>query len=349
MVQAWPSASSILILHPEEHLGNLLISIPAIRALQELFPESRHYLAVDAPYRSIAETVVPPDQVITYPRKDLINARLDRKLLLFAQFIRNIRATKPEWLVDLKNGRVSGVMTMLSGARTRIGSEAAKRPFAYNWKTPASRQRHQLHAYFSVVSDIAKKLGRTVSPRIVPLACPPPPTQEAHQFWTDKGLNGRPLVCIHPGGSKEYKIWSSRGFAEVADWVVANGYQAVLLGTKKERKKVDEIRSCMKLQALDLSGQLSLRELVELFQRATLFVGNDSGPMHLAAITGIPVLALYGPTDVTIWGPLSEKAVVLRGKDRCSDCAKGFCVRNLECMDLITPDMVIKKMHDMLT
>lgn len=343
-----PSVSSLVILHPEKHLGNLLVSIPAIRALQELFPNSRHYLVVDAPYRTIAETVVPPDQVIVYPRKALIDARVDQKLLLFVQFLRSIRNAKPEWVVDLKSGRISGIMTILSGASTRIGSEVAKFPAMYTWKTPVSGQRHQLYAYFDVVSDIANKFGKTVSPRIAPLAISARSTTAAQQFWSGKGLNEKPVVCIHPGAGKDYKIWSSAGFAQVADWLVSNGYQTVLLGTAREREKVAEIRSLMKLQALDLSEQLSLQDLVELFQRAKLFIGNDSGPMHLAAISGTPVLALYGPTDVTVWGPLSEKAYILRGKNRCPDCAKGFCVHNLECMKLLRPEKVIAELQSIL-
>jgi heptosyltransferase-3 len=101
-----------------------------------------------------------------------------------------------------------------------------------------------------------------------------------------------------------------------------------------------KIRSSMKNDSRSLGGRLSLGELIALLQVSRLFIGNDSGPMHLACLSGVPVVALFGPADEGRWGPLSEDSVVVRGALPCEKCARSDCGLDFQCIRTLSQGAV---------
>ncbi len=116
----------------------------------------------------------------------------------------------------------------------------------------------------------------------------------------------------------------------------------VLVGSSKDREIGDHIQQATRHPPISLIGQTNLLELAALMKRAALFIGNDAGPMHVAAAVGCPVVALFGPSDPKVWGPRGSKATVLyKGLD-CRECFYPGCFRGeSSCMKLITVDDVI--------
>jgi ADP-heptose:LPS heptosyltransferase len=113
-----------------------------------------------------------------------------------------------------------------------------------------------------------------------------------------------------------------------------------LIGLEEDRPVVSEIKGLMKERAHDLVGRLNLRQLAALLKRSRLLVTNDSAPLHLGCAAGVKVLALFGPTDPSRYGPTGEFDSVINKRLHCAPCESATCAFNYECMKLIDPDEV---------
>jgi heptosyltransferase-3 len=151
----------------------------------------------------------------------------------------------------------------------------------------------------------------------------------------------KPIIAIHTGAGNIHKQWTTEGFAEVADWLDAQGFQVILVGADRDLDKIDATMSLLGHKAYNLGGSLSIGELMALFEMSSLFLGNDSGPMHLAAAMGTPIVALFGPVDERRWRPLSPNSLVLRGREPCDDCReKRHDCHDFPCITTLPPDKV---------
>ncbi|WP_018169011.1 glycosyltransferase family 9 protein [Thioalkalivibrio sp. ALMg9] len=126
-------------------------------------------------------------------------------------------------------------------------------------------------------------------------------------------MDGLTLACLHVGAGKEYKLWPCDRFAALADWLYDQGLQPVLIGTAADKARAETVRSLARKPLPSLISNLSRDAELALLAECRLFVGNDSGPMHLAAALGAPVIGLFGPTDPVRWGPLGDQCRALRG------------------------------------
>jgi ADP-heptose:LPS heptosyltransferase len=115
----------------------------------------------------------------------------------------------------------------------------------------------------------------------------------------------------------------------------------VLLGGTNEVPFAQEITAQIKTGMTNLTGQTSLRDLIGIFQRATFAIGPDSGPMHIAAATGIPVISLWGATSPIRSAPWGSTELILRGSAACSPCYVRHCPIGRRCMQQITPEQVL--------
>jgi ADP-heptose:LPS heptosyltransferase len=150
-----------------------------------------------------------------------------------------------------------------------------------------------------------------------------------------------PIVVVNAGSKSHLKRWATAGFAEIADRIIADcKASVVLVGLKEDEATVNEVVSKMRQKPHVLVNKTNIRQLAALLKRSKLLVTNDSAPLHLGCAVGVKVVALFGPTDARKYGPTGEFDVVISEKLSCAPCEKAQCVRNYECMKLITPDAV---------
>jgi heptosyltransferase II len=175
-----------------------------------------------------------------------------------------------------------------------------------------------------------------------------PEDREYIELVLGRSAPGQKLVVISPGAANEWKRWTKREFAEVADQLIDEfRVKVVLVGGADDRPVVQDIAGLMRNHPLDLSGKTSLKQLAALLQKASLVVSCDSGVMHMASYLNVPVLAIFGPTDPNKYGPWSEKSLVVRNNDvECSPCEKSGCSEKHECMELIEAEQVFKAIRD---
>lgn len=183
---------------------------------------------------------------------------------------------------------------------------------------------------------------------------------------------GQPLAVLHPFPKFTYKRWHIEGWARLIQWLHTQGYAIALSGgpAADEREYAERVAAAAGLPVLNFVGALSLAETGELLRRARLFVGPDTGTTHIAAATGIPTIALFGPSNPINWGPWPRgwpadespwslvgsgrrnNVYLLQGEGTCVPCGLEGCERHLdsasECLVTLSAERVIRVVSEML-
>ena len=338
------SVNTVLTLMPDKHIGNLVVSLPAIDGLIKHFQGKKFYLIIDTAYREIVESIISEGQIEFYPRKFLNTGSYLRRALSYFEFVYSIRKMQPDIAIDLQGGHTSSLITLFSGAASRVAGSFTSRPYAYNAKVNVSEGKHKIYSYLEIAASVGAPVNekeyrlQSADARRVSLA---------HKLRKMGLVTEKRIITVHPGGGRLQKLWSVSGFATIADWLTNREYQVVFVGGSAEVDRTSEIISLLSHQTYNLVGILSLGELMALFEMSSLFLGNDNGPMHLAAAMGTPVVAMFGYADETRWGPRCEKSIVLRGRERCRDCSKKEC-QDPRCINTLSSDAVKSAIETLL-
>jgi ADP-heptose:LPS heptosyltransferase len=337
---------SVLVVATDKHMGDLVLALPAIESIKNACKNKTFHLVIDSAYTDIAETIEGIENLILYPRNLLKASRGVEKVSATLDFVRQLRDSSPDMAIDLQGAVASSTMTFLSGARIRVGRSTAKRAYLYNRKVNILRGVHKAFSY----TEIAYAAG--VRARIGPpvISAANKNRRSLKEILLAAGITERkPIVCIHPGAGVLYKEWTREGFADVSDWLISKGFQVVFIGGNRNIAGISKVASFMKRPSFNLGNRLSIGELIALLERSALYIGNDSGPMHLAGAAGIPVIAMFGPACENEWGPMTDKAVILRGDARCAKCAGLRCQYGFKCIKKISPADVKAAVRRLIT
>ena len=169
--------------------------------------------------------------------------------------------------------------------------------------------------------------------------------EEVDRLLSQSGVTpGMSWVAMNVSARWPTKRWPAASFAETADRLRQEGCGAVvMIGGPDERADVAAVSGMMKTPPIDLAGATTVGLLPALLSRASMLITNDSGPMHVAAAVGIPVVALFGPTSAVRTGPYGVGHDVLTAKIPCSPCFSRTCHNTLplECLRLVSPQQVL--------
>jgi heptosyltransferase-3 len=337
---------SVLVLMLDRHLGNFVVSLSSIVALQKYLQNRTCYLAFDSNYREVVEAVDGLNNMIFFPRTEIYKSSLAKRIVLYLRFINSIRSTHCDVAIDLQGGNASSIASFLSGAPRRVSNSSARRPYIYNIRVELPVGEHKVRSY----TKIAEALGVTIDEPYYRLYPSNHRTESLNKILQLHGIAfHRPIVSVHAGAGNIHKQWTTEGFVEITDWLASEGFQVIFVGTDRDLDKIKAIMTRLNYKAYDLGAALSLGELMALFNMSALFLGNDSGPMHLAAAVGTPVVGLFGPVDERRWRPLSQNSVVLRGENACEDCRKKRkdC-KDFPCITSLKPDKVKEAITQLL-
>jgi lipopolysaccharide heptosyltransferase II len=337
---------TVLVLMPDKHLGNLVVSLSSIVAFQKYFQDKTCYFVFDSYYREIIETIDGLKNIIFFPRREIYKSNLAKRILLYLWFIKTLRSTQCDVAIDLQGGNASSIASFLSGASRRVSTSTARRPYLYNIKIDLPVGGHKVHRY----TKIAEALGAAIDEPFYRLYPSKDKTKSLNKLLELHGITShRPIISVHAGAGNIHKQWTTEGFVEISDWLTSKGYQVILVGSDRDSHKLKAITTRLDHKAYNLGGVLSLGELMALFNLSSLFLGNDSGPMHLAAAMGTPVVGLFGPVDERRWRPLSKNSVVLRGDEPCEDCReKRKDCHDFPCITKLKPDKVKRAVSELL-
>jgi len=334
----------VLLLMPTKHMGNLLVSLASIAALARA-AHGRSRVVVDQRYRDIVEAVPDLGPILYFPRQALTSGGIGARLQATWHFFRALRGLKAALAIDFDGQRESGWICRLSGAGDRVGPSSAKVSRAYSRLFP-DQHRHP-HRYHDYAAYCLHYLGYAPPPAYPILKSPVAGREWLARFGIDARTS---LVSLHVGATKAYKQWPAAHFATLVDWLAERGCQVALIGAgPRDGVRIAEVLDLSRTRPHNLHDLLTLGELIALFCASQLFIGNDSGPTHLAAATGIPVFALFGPTDAARWAPLGDNATVIRSAIPCgATCSRKRCTENYRCMTTLLPDVVKTRVVELL-
>lgn len=301
-------------------MGDVIHGLPAIAALRAARPhwqvgwlvEQRwiELLCADATERLQPRSALKPllDWVHISDfkewRKGLSSAATWRDM---RSCMREVRSMKYDVALDLQGSIRSAMAARLSGAKTRIGSSNPR-------EAPARRvYTNQLEMKSAHVVEHALELASAACGEDLKYEAPLFPQDSVTEAWADRfcaSIGFAPLAILNPGAGWGAKCWPASSYGEVAKALADRGTAVMVNYTPQEEGLAETVRASSEEAARPV--KCSVSQLVALTRRASLFIGGDTGPMHLAAALGVPVVALFGPTRPDRNGPYATRSIVLR-------------------------------------
>lgn len=327
-------------------IGDGILSIPATEAIKKNY--------CNAELTVIAKSWVAPvffnnpwvDRVIEY---DI--AGRHRSIVGKWRLIGDLKREDFDLVVLFQNAFEAALLTFLAGIPSRIGYNRDFRgpllshPVAVD---PGIGKRHQVYYYLDLLKVFDNEVTAKPAPKLYLKA------QEedwAGRFIVGEGVEDVLIIGMAPGASYgPAKRWGSEKFAEVAQRLIAE-YRAkvIVFGDKGDYSICREIVERTGGRALNLAGRTTLRQFISLANRCSLFITNDSGPMHIASALGVPTVAIFGSTDSTLTGPLNENSIVVKKDTECSPCFKRTCSEgDYRCLKGITVEDILRPSFEII-
>ncbi len=316
------------------YIGDVVLSTPVIESLRKNLPGSSITMLVNEGTEAVLFNHPYLDDVLVVPQEKHWKRQID--------LVRILRSKKFDLAIDLTDGDRAAILAFLSGATYRVGFNSEKRWRGMLYHHVVKADPVALHAvdyHLEAVKAIGCKADHQ-GPRLYPSDRD---QSVITQLLEKNGLSSNePFALFHPGARWWFKSWPLGRFIELARRMKEqHGLSVVMVGGEKDMEAAERIVTACGPWARTLAGQITVLQLAALAQRAELFVGNDAGPMHIAAAVGTPVVALFGPTDPQVWRPWGIGHEVIWKQMDCSPCWRSDCQRGeLSCMRQITVDEV---------
>lgn len=323
-------------------IGDCLFSTPVAEALRKSFPDAFIGWAVHPLSAPVLQGNPHLDKVHVVPRNGFLKH--------LPKTIQELRREKYAVVLDMQGLYKSAVLARLSGAKRRIGPDRSHErvQWLYRELVPMDEAIHVVPRYL----NFAKALGASweAEPRMLM------PFGEGHlatirSLLSAEGVpTAHPLLAINPATSKEVKDWPAERFAQLADALHARHSVATLLtGSPADRPLCEQILGQMATPGFNLAGRTNLNELAALLSLTKLFIGGDTGPLHIAQASGTRVLAIFGPTDPAVLGPRNPEHEIAYLNLDCSPCRHRVCPIGHPCMLDMSVEFVATRADRMLS
>lgn len=331
-------------------MGDLVFSLPALAALRAAYPEAEITL-LGAPWHAelLEGRPGPVDRVLVVPVSRGVRGdeRTEDDTEALDAFFTGIRDERLDLALQLHGGgRYSNPFVRRLGARVTVGMKDRDAigldrvlPYAY-WQNEVMRYLEVVSLVGAPAVTLEPALAVTPADVEASLAAVPP--------------RGSPLVVLHPGASDPRRRWPPERFAAAADELAAAGAAVALVAAAEERHLTAAVRMAMRQPALDLGGGLSLRALLGLLARARVFVGNDSGPLHLALAAGAASVGIYWCGNMINGGPLTRRRhrAGVSWRVHCPVCDANIveegCTHDTSFVADVPVDLIVREALDLL-
>jgi lipopolysaccharide heptosyltransferase II len=329
-----PDYRHILLIKPSS-LGDIVHAMPTCAAIRRAYPKARLTWLVKRQWAGLVERIDGVDRV--WP--------VDSTLKGWLSEVPSLRAEGFDLIVDLQGLFRSAAIGWLSGTPLLVGFANGREGSPWFYSSRVSVPQLDMHAVDRYLL-VAKAVGAMESgaPEFR-FRLPQTDYEEVDGLLSRSGVQpGTSWVALNVSARWPTKRWPAASFAEVADRLQQEGYGAVvMIGGPDERADVAAVSGMMKTPAVDLSGATTVGLLPALLSKAALLITNDSGPMHIAAAVGTPMVALFGPTSAVRTGPYGMGHSVLAGDVPCRPCFSRTChnALPLECLKLVSPQQVL--------
>jgi 3-deoxy-D-manno-octulosonic-acid transferase/heptosyltransferase-1 len=314
-------------------IGDVIHTLPALNAIRKRYPGAYITWVVESAAAALVQNHRALDRVIVSRRKEWMRQLKGpgRRQVLgeIRSFVGELRDTRYDVVIDFHALLKSALLVLLAKGRRKIGFDRGMEHTEHSHLVlnervaPVDMSVHALTRQLILCEAIGVHSRKVVYD--IPIS--PEDDGRVDALLSDAGVDpARPLVAVNPVALWETKLWFNDRFAELADRLVTEaGAAVVFTGGKADGPPIREILGRMKRPASDLTGKTSLTTLAALYRRAACVVSTDTGPMHLAAAVGTPVVALFGPTAPWRTGPFGDIHRVIRTAPACAPCFKRRC------------------------
>ena len=342
--------SRTLIIKPSS-MGDVVQALPVLTALKEAHPEAHVSWLVAKAFAGILEGHPRLDGVILFDRERFGQFTFSLAVATeFVRFLEGLRRRRFTTVIDLQGLFRSGLLALATGAPARVGFRGARELAPLFYTAEVALGRHVVHAVDRYLA-VARRIGLPAPEAQDHLPIPAEARSAIRGRLAEAGLGpDEPFLAVCAHARWPTKQWPPERFAAVLDRLRAErGARAVLVGSPAAADGARTIADRMRQPPIDLTGATTLKELAAVIGEARVMLTNDSGPMHVAAAVGRPVVAIFGPTNPMRTGPYGPGHRVLAGRAACSPCYRRQCLYDrsnagMLCLTNITPEAVAEQL-----
>jgi heptosyltransferase-3 len=320
-----------------KHIGDVLLMVPTVRALRERFPKAHIACLVNKGTEEMLTGNPLIDEILTLDRSIKKLPKV-RKIIESLKWAKSIKDKRFDLVVDLGEGDRGAVISFISGAKIRASFDVPEEKFSkdnlfsklghllFHWHfkgkgtlgrrflfthlaRPKGIREHTIEHDLNVV----RNLGIDTENKELEVFVSDEDQRDIESLLKEKGIKKEEiLIIIHPVSRWKEKEWRDEGFARACDYLIGKYHSQVIFTSgpeERETRRVKEIISLMKKTPIDLSGKLSLKQLVALIKRSDFYLGLDSAPMHIASAFKKPLIALFDPTSIPEWAPRGKNQI----------------------------------------
>ena len=344
LAQSHNPAPARILVHEVNWLGDLVMTLPTLRALRVAFPASSISVMVDRRLAEFFDGAGWIDEVIGIERASKGSSL--REMLRLAA---GLRERHFDMAVILPNSFVSALRAALARIPIRAGFALDARGWMLNRRAvpgPFLAKRHQVHYWLEMLTAT---LGIHGDPHPVMLQAAPRHLLRMREWLAIRRRENSQLVALAPGAAYgPAKEWPQPHYAALASLLSNRGVQCVLVGGPSEAKRCEAVAAASARDTIVAAGRTNIGELMALLSLCDGFAGNDSGAAHLAAAMGIPTVAIFGSTSPQRTGPLGPRTQILYQGLACSPCLARTCrFGHYNCLREIQPDQVITALENL--
>ncbi len=333
-------------------IGDAVRTAPAVSSIRNTFPNAEIHWLIEDRCADILDGFCPVDRLKQVPRRLWQKTGILNRIRLFFRFLRELRKEDYDLTIDFHGILKSGLYGWASGCPRRVGYP---KPIAREWNTlftnekisgvPPGRisryQRNFLMAQYFDPSAVEENPGLPISVE---------ERETAAKFFAKYGIGQGTAVFIYPGTSEKgrYKRWPPERFGKLSDLIQLKLQLPVVVGWGPgEEEIIDRLLAAANEVPIVLPPT-TMKELAAFIGDSRVFIGGDTGPMHIASLMGTPVITVFGPSDPLINEPARFTPFrIVSAAVECAPCRNKQC-RHLTCLTSVTPQMVMDALKELL-
>lgn len=335
-----------IIVRMPNWIGDLVMATPILTDLRAAFPEASITAMAYEKIGTLLETDPAIDELFLFSRAKGMIRRIRQR-----NIVKKLRDGKYDLGILLTNSFSSAWQFWQGGVKNKVGFSADGRAFLLDHAASFPKERKTQHLVLTYKA-LLEKLGIKRSDTRPRLFLKEGEKKEAWGLVKRFDIPANPkLIGINPGAAYgSAKCWLPERFREVAKRLIEEdpAHVVIFFGDMSHKQLINDICSGLPARVLNLAGQTDLRSLMALISICSVFLTNDSGPMHIADSLDVPLVALFGSTDPIATGPYRHSQAVMQKKVSCAPCFKRVCPIDFPCMKGLTVEAVFKRVLETL-
>lgn len=314
-------------------IGDFLLSLPAVKALAAAYPEADMDILVVDRVGELAVDSKIFQEVFLYKNIGSLMALRHRKYDL---------AVNMRTMVNRSSAFKMRLMLKVIGAKRTAGRNTDGHGTFFDISIPETLKGDRPESEYDIAT--VEALGARVDDKTIKLDVDTKSADRVRHILAENSIGDKDLIIgIHPGGAPSHR-WPVKNFAAILKKLGSGQrYKFVLTGDRHERNFINRLDRAAGSIAVNMAGRLNLRELTALINRCDLYISNDTGPIHIAAVLKRPLIVIFGPGYIKRYDPrlISGKAILLYKSTECAPCDRPLCL-SMKCLSNIKPQEVVE-------